>query len=206
MGHRDRPPDDSSLAELITLKGSFTPRAGWKSLGFDCIPLGPLTIDAILEHCETLENFAMGENCYFPSSALQKLLSSAPRLKRFNTIPAIAPPKEQDSCKLLATDILLSDWVCLELQYFRCMIGGIPRPDLHTKTNGQALMGDLHNKDRYSDQESRSIQRQVLGQLGCLTKLCEITLGQDSMGGQDITIQTQVRGGVFFFKVDLRWR
>ncbi|GJJ76142.1 hypothetical protein EMPS_08501 [Entomortierella parvispora] len=169
VGNRDHVYEDATLAELLSKKEGCSPGAGWKTLGFECISFGPLTIEAILEHCETLENFRLGEGCRFPSSALQKLLSSAPRLKRFNTIPAFASQKDLENCRLLARDIILqSKWVCLELQSFRWMIGEVPRPDpLSARAPG------------VFSEESRSVQKQVLAQLGRLTKLQEITLGYD---------------------------
>ncbi|KAG0053360.1 hypothetical protein BGZ83_001254 [Gryganskiella cystojenkinii] len=163
------------LSELLLLisKGSSK---GWKTLGFKycCFQLD----EAILEHAATLENIRI-DGPHFSSSFIQRLLCSAPRLKRFDVIPK---EHHHEPPTLLANDVISSDfgaWVCLNLESFKCPIGGVPRPDLGTTTTGEHLTGD--GRDRYTMQRSRHIQYQVLSQLGKLTKLREITLGQDNI-------------------------
>jgi len=155
-------------------------------LGFNGVEedAGLLTVAAILENAATLESLRLCDCKAFSSRVIQNLLCSAPRLKRFDTICEVHGELEPYS--LMASDILDSseDWVCLELESFKCCIGGIPRPDLRTKTNGRPLSGILNNPDRYTIQQSRDIQRRVLAKLGRLTKLREITLGQEMVNFQ----------------------
>ncbi|KAG0048441.1 hypothetical protein BGZ83_006598 [Gryganskiella cystojenkinii] len=143
--------------------------------------------NAILEHAPTLENLEISGCEAFDSQAIQTLLCNAPRLKRFDTI-ATSPLTGADSCVLLTKDILSASssssqgqgWVCLELESFKCIIAGVPRPEIQAKRNGRPLTdSEYHNHDYYSLQQSRSIQRRVLAQLGRLTNLRELTLGQD---------------------------
>ncbi|KAG0041508.1 hypothetical protein BGZ83_001704 [Gryganskiella cystojenkinii] len=180
--------DDAGFAQLI-LKGSPT---GWKTLSFrNCNYLLDIqSIHAILEHAATLENFRSGDYDHFSSSFLQQLLCSAPRLKRFDCIPVLFDQWRRYDHQLLASDILLSKalyngssdgWVYLELESFKCLIGGIPRPDLQISNLGKPLKGDLFDRKIYSVDHSRKVQRAVLAQFGKLTKLREITLGQDNV-------------------------
>ncbi|KAG0042793.1 hypothetical protein BGZ83_012184 [Gryganskiella cystojenkinii] len=158
------------------------PLKGWKTLGFAeySLAFGPLTHAAILNHSsQSLENLRVETN-ELSSARIQMYLCSCPRLKRFDLIPYHFD-REVDWHMLLAQDIVKSDWVCLELESFKCMIGGIPRPDLQKRTNSRPLTGDLHDPERYSAQDSRVLQRKVLAQLGRLTKLRELTLGVDNV-------------------------
>ncbi|KAG0044034.1 hypothetical protein BGZ83_010731 [Gryganskiella cystojenkinii] len=174
---------DAAIAKLIS-KGSSR---GWKTLGFHWLSetFGSQTVAAILEHAApTLENLRIGNPWKaFNSAAIQKLLCSAPNLRRFDMIPTYGCGN-LEQYMLLADDIVNSSesWACLELESFKCMIGGVPRPDIQQKTNSRPLTDiDLHNRDRYNLSQSRSVQRQVLAQLGRLTNLREITLGLDNV-------------------------
>ncbi|KAG0046735.1 hypothetical protein BGZ83_008085, partial [Gryganskiella cystojenkinii] len=175
--------DDPHLARLIS-KGSSK---GWKTLGFkhdnDSHVFGLQSAEAVLEHAATLENIRIGDCQYFSSSFIQRLLCSAPNLKRFDAIPHEHYNWSEVRYSLMASDIISpnSEWVCLDLESFKCTIGGIPRPDLKTSLMGKRLRGDLHNRKLHTMQQSRNIQNQVLSQLGKLTKLREITLGQDNI-------------------------
>ena len=130
--------DDTSLAQLVAMATN-----GLKTLVYGSLDsvVGPLTTSAILGQSRTLENLriSIGESQGFPSHAIQRLLCSAPRLKRFDTIPSEHRPDIHPKL-FLANDIVESseDWVCLELESFKCMIGGVPGPDLKTRTSGRS--------------------------------------------------------------------
>jgi hypothetical protein len=74
-----------------------------------------------------------------------------------------------------------SQRVYLDLESFRCVIGGIPRPDLQQRLNGWELFGPLHDPNIHSQHDSRMIQRKVLAQVGRLTQLRELVLGSESI-------------------------
>ena len=106
---------------------------GWKTLGLQDVgeTLGPLTIASVLQHASTLENLRIVDCTAFSSPHIQTLLSTSPNLKRFDTIPTshLFVYRCQAFC-LMAQDILKSSWVCSRLESFKCMISGIPKPDL----------------------------------------------------------------------------
>ncbi|KAG0044036.1 hypothetical protein BGZ83_010733 [Gryganskiella cystojenkinii] len=182
--------EDDSLSQLISMASGdgFT---GLKTFAYDSLTdaLGPLTTSAILDQAKTLENLRVYLGWRnqpaggLRSHVVQQLLCSAPKLKRFDTLPSTHEPGvEPDS--FLARDILNSseDWVCLDLESFKCRIGDIHRPDLTRRTNGHRLRDEFHDPHRCSRAESRSMQRRVLAQIGRLTKLRELSLGHDSVG------------------------
>ncbi|KAG0071734.1 hypothetical protein BGZ89_009608 [Linnemannia elongata] len=175
----------AQLARLIS-KGSGGQK-GWRTLGFQSQSvrydmLDSQVVNAILEQCATLENLRISAPSSFSSSAIHQLLCSAPNLKRLDILPSeLHTDYELEPYMLLAKDITevkSREWVCLGLESFKCMIGGIPRLDLESRTNGWSLRGiEYHDPDRYTTHKSRFIQRKVLGQLGRLTNLRQITLG-----------------------------
>ncbi|GJJ72150.1 hypothetical protein EMPS_04507 [Entomortierella parvispora] len=169
---------DSQLADIISKSSK-----GWKTLGFMNLmegEIGPLTVEAILPSSATLENLRLPNCDALNSRSIQKLLCSAPNLKRLDLISDYVHG-ELEPYSLMALDIVESDegWACLGLETFKCYIGGVPRPDVTCKKNGRPLTGIYNNGSHYSLTESSRIQRQVLAQLGRLTKLREITLGKD---------------------------
>ncbi|KAF9285824.1 hypothetical protein BGZ88_009381 [Linnemannia elongata] len=175
----------AQLARLIS-KGSGGQK-GWKTLGFQYQyvlydMLDSQVVNAMLEQSATLENLRISAPSSFSSSAIQQLLCSAPNLKRLDILPSkLHTDYELEPYMLLAKDITevkSREWVCLGLESFKCMIGGIPRLDLESRTNGWSLRGiEYHDPDRYTAHKSRFIQRKVLAQLGRLTQLRQITLG-----------------------------
>lgn len=169
--------DDFSFAHLIA-KGAY--RKGWKTLGFmDSVgsKIGPLTLRSILAHSATLENLRLSSCRQMDSAFIQRMLSSAPKLKRFDVISSQLHGR-YGQATLLASNIIQSEWVCLELETFKCRIGGIPRPELNRRKNGELLTGEFHNPREHTAKQSRDLQIKVLAQLGRLTQLREITLGQ----------------------------
>jgi len=181
-------PWDDENSGMVRLISQGSPK-GWKTLGLsESVDWedGPQVVEAVLKHAATLENVRITtRESVFPSAAIQKLLCTAPNLKRFDTIPS-QRDRYCEPTMLLADDIIKSKqgWVCSELESFKCMIGGIPRPDLQRRTNHRRLHGDLHDPNVYSREQSQEIQRKVMAQLGQLTKLREITLGQDSVNSE----------------------
>ncbi|KAG0081203.1 hypothetical protein BGZ90_009726 [Linnemannia elongata] len=149
---------------------------GWKTLGFprrydeygygnNAHEFGPLSTEALLKHCATLENLRI-EGCDdLPSWAIQEVLCSAPRLRRLD---AISQERWRGrNVQLDAKDIiglrdskpsLSKDWVCLPLESLKIQITGVPR-------------GASFN--------STSIQREVYKQLGRLTGLKQLVLGHE---------------------------
>ncbi|KAG0043484.1 hypothetical protein BGZ83_011348 [Gryganskiella cystojenkinii] len=197
---------DFILASLISMAGrnygsgdddpdsGVDRRTGLKTFAYhSCVSfLGPLTASAILRQSTTLENLRIdigyqGNREGLSSESIQKLLCSAPRLKRFDTIPVGHQPGWHPNL-LMAKDILQTgteEWVCLNLESFKCMIGGVPRPDLKIMTNGRRLRDEYHDPSRCSQEESRSIQRKILVKFSGMTKLRELSLGHDSIGLED---------------------
>ncbi|KAF9188287.1 hypothetical protein BGZ51_000681 [Haplosporangium sp. Z 767] len=173
------PYEDEDLAQLIDSCAS-----GWKSLimpmrqEFDSF--GPLSTAALLKHCHSLEDLCLNGCESIPSDALQNILCSAPNLKRFIAMPMYAGMP--GGLELKAQDMIRSEWACTGLETLRFIISDIPRPDIGAKTNGNPLVGPLHSGTM---EKSRAIQREVYKQLGRLTKLRELGLGQPyEMDGQ----------------------
>jgi len=171
-------PVSRSIAELIS-KGC---PQGWKTLGFKDKShiFDSSIISAVFEHCSTLENFRIELNLEFNSARIQKLLCSSPRLKRLDICPRDFGRGQLPEDWLMMADDICEDWVCLGLESFRCLIGGIPRPDVQTAVySGEPLESELHDPEKYSRQQSRQVQEKVLAQLGRLTSLKDLTLGVD---------------------------
>lgn len=170
--------------------GGYCTPCRWRTMGFKRLHRGLMdygVVAAILDPrvCVNLENLLIDGCEAFGSAYIQALLCSAPRLKRFSSLPSAIETDQDDEAlpieafMLKANDIVSSEWVCLELESFRCIIGGIPRPDVAERTNGWKLLFDLNNPNLYSMEDSRVVQRQVLTQLGRLTQLRELSLGKD---------------------------
>ncbi|KAG0381171.1 hypothetical protein BGX24_008075 [Mortierella sp. AD032] len=70
-------------------------------------------------------------------------------------------------------------WVCLDLETFKCQIGGVPRPDVKFRTNGRPLTDPLHTSS--TPQQSLDIQQKIYTQLGRLTQLRELVLGHHEL-------------------------
>ncbi|KAG0199930.1 hypothetical protein BGX33_011313 [Mortierella sp. NVP41] len=159
---------------------------GLKDFGYPCPPeqkcvFGESAAEALLKHCETLENLRLDGCTRFPSAAIQKMLCSARRLKRFDAVSRFR--FKRLDVVLDAKDIVQSDgedtekaeWVCLGLESFKCRIGGIPRPDLLTRTNGRPLTDPLHISS--TREESLQVQHEIYSRLGKLSHLRELVLG-----------------------------
>ena len=162
---------------------------GWRTLGFRSVYSGDITravVKALLDHCtarlENLRIYVCGST--FRSEDIQRLLCAAPKLKRFDMIGRIHDYATDRHC-LLAKDIVQSskageNWACLDLESFKCLIGGISRPDLLSKIDARDSTGELQDFGSQKTQEgSRELQRKVLAQFAQLRKLREISLGPD---------------------------
>jgi hypothetical protein len=132
---------------------------------------GACSTEALLEHASTLEVVRLDMVPLMDSKVIQQFLCSAPRLKEFDIIGG---ERVVEGVFLDAHDVVSSDWVCTELEVFRCQIGGIPRPDITREIAGRPAIDFIKEGTL---QESLDLQRGVYMQLGRLTKLKELTLG-----------------------------
>ncbi|KAF9144398.1 hypothetical protein BG015_000125 [Linnemannia schmuckeri] len=186
---------DKSLSLLL---GSSA--TGWKSFMFNgsSDSFGPLSAKALLKHTETLENVRLESCPAFTSTNIQQLLCSAPRLRRFQGI-SINRLLEND-LSLRADELVLSKWVCTNLESFACRITGVPRPDLTRRTNGRLLTSTMHTTGTI--EESYQLQRRVYEQLGRLKKLRHLVLGGDfCLYGEEnfnIAMRERANEGVYF--------
>lgn len=168
---------------MRTLLGATT--LGWRTLGLPYTPklssvLGPAGAAAILDHASTLENVRLDGCSALSGEFLQRLLCSAPNLKRFDII---ARDRSYPKKLVLNAEHIVSsseDWVCHSLESFKCRISNIPRPDVTERTNGRPFNNDdpMHSG---SMEASRAVQRVIYRQLGRLTKLKTLVLGRDDV-------------------------
>ncbi|KAF9122194.1 hypothetical protein BGW39_009965 [Mortierella sp. 14UC] len=181
----DCPPySDDEFAELLGASAS-----GWKTLGFprrydaygygnDAHKFGPLSVEALLKHCATIENLRLEGCSEFPSWAIQEVLCSSTRLRRLDAIS-----KERyrgRNVQLDAGDVVdvrasrgrgKREWACLSLESLKIHITGIPRGGVssnNTKTSRTGTIG-----------QEQDIQRQIYKQLGRMTQLKQLVLGHE---------------------------
>ncbi|KAF9909037.1 hypothetical protein EC991_009098 [Linnemannia zychae] len=137
------------------------------------ISFGSRSADALFKHAPTIEIVRMESAPCFESQDIQQLLCSAPNLKEIYLFGHERRVENVDGC-LDAHDVVVSEWVCTELEIFGCEIGEIPRPDITHNIAGRPprefIMDGTH-------QESVELQRGVYTQFGRLAKLRELTLG-----------------------------
>ncbi|KAG0049807.1 hypothetical protein BGZ90_007246, partial [Linnemannia elongata] len=179
-----------SQDDLCLLLDACHESGGLKDFGFPCPPelksfvFAEKAARALLKHSGTLENVRLDGCTSFPSELVQELLCSAQRLRRFDAMSRFR--FSQMDVVLDAKDIVRSlsgagvggeekGWVCLRLESFKCRIGGVPRPDILTRTNGRPLTDPLHTVS--TSAESLQIQQQIYTQLSRLTDLRELVLG-----------------------------
>ncbi|KAG0045246.1 hypothetical protein BGZ83_009516 [Gryganskiella cystojenkinii] len=171
---------DEALAEFIN---HFGCPQGWKTIGLanhKGISIDHLTIAAVLEHSTTLENLRISNCAAFLSPMIQQFLCSASKLKRLDLIPSFGHFR-MECYFLMASDVALSseDWICHELESFKCIIGGIPEPTLKKWTEGVPNLRErIPGWDTMMIQEQgRALQLHVLSRLARLSNLVEISLG-----------------------------
>ncbi|KAF9139518.1 hypothetical protein BGX30_007867 [Mortierella sp. GBA39] len=179
-----------SQDDLCLLLDACHESGGLKDFGFPCPPelkslvFAEKAARALLKHSGTLENVRLDGCTSFSSELVQELLCSAPRLRRFDAMSRFR--FSQIDVVLDAKDVARSmsgegvegeekGWVCLGLESFKCRIGGVPRPDVLTRTNGRPFTGPLHTTS--TSAESLQIQQQIYTQLSRLTDLRELVLG-----------------------------
>ncbi|KAG0048269.1 hypothetical protein BGZ83_006731 [Gryganskiella cystojenkinii] len=192
---------DSTLARFLTRCSS--PR-GWKTIGLSSFgkTIGPQTIDAVLKQAPTLENIRISRCELLTSPKIQQLLTTAPNLRRLNLIPSFGDALRMEPYMLMAADIISSEWVCTRLESFKCLIGGIIRPNLlhwpvirhprrapvATPTTPEHESVVQRHQRPFADkipgwssmilpQKSRAIERKVMEQFSRLHALVEISLG-----------------------------
>jgi len=165
--------DDAIIADFIG-RGS---RTGWKTLSLYGIQydfhFGQKSTEALLKHAGTLEHLRLSPASGLPSKDIQRLLCSAPNLKKLDLLSDVRLLGQKDG-RLEAKDVIQSSWVCKSLEVFRCEIGGIPRPDIIRIINGKPASDYIVVG---THQESVDLQRQVYTQLGQLTQLRVLRMG-----------------------------
>ncbi|KAG9064872.1 hypothetical protein KI688_003133 [Linnemannia hyalina] len=123
------------------------------------------------------------------SQDIQSIFQHGRSLRVFR--PYALPP-------LLASDCIRCPWSCTKLTTLNLQISGIPRPDIQIDFMGRPIppgTSPLHNGTM---EESRVLQRKVYTQLGSLTCLRELTLGNDSFVSSLIVDDNGKDGPVYF--------
>lgn len=126
---------------------------------------------ALIEHADTLEVFRLEGDYVSGAKPINRLLCSLPNLKEFCIL---SDRLNGRGGALDAREIVESDWVCSNLEVFRCEISDIPRPDITRK-----IAGEPANKwvKSGTPQESMDLQRQIYAKLAKFTKLRKLSLG-----------------------------
>ncbi|KAF9126621.1 hypothetical protein BGX30_015159, partial [Mortierella sp. GBA39] len=130
------------------------------------------SFEALLKHAGTLEIFRLETRNSVEDTHIDQLLCTAPRLKELYL------SGNYDTSLggwLDARTIVKSEWVCQDLEVFRCRIGNISRPEI-TRTICRKPAAKRHVK-RGTMEESINLQRQVYAKLARLTKLRVLRLG-----------------------------
>ncbi|KAF9099197.1 hypothetical protein BGX27_000652 [Mortierella sp. AM989] len=148
-------------------------KSGWKYVRYpECF--GPSSAAALLKHVQSLEILSIYHCQGFTSPVIQRILCSAPNLKRLEALEMFS--YGESAPRLDTQDVIQSRWVCDKLEVLKIKITGIPRPDLVVRTNGRPLSGPLHMGHM---EDSFLIQRRIYSQLGALTHLTDLFLGTD---------------------------
>lgn len=132
-----------------------------------------LTAEAIVTHCQELQELIITEGPLISSNAFQRILCRATKLLHLHANYDCTEGAPENS-QLQALDVISSAWACRSLKTFRADIVGIPRPDIEFQQDRQRVQGALFTG---TVEASHDIQRRVLAQLGSLTQLEELCLG-----------------------------
>ncbi|KAF9001393.1 hypothetical protein BGZ52_009974, partial [Haplosporangium bisporale] len=132
-----------------------------------------LTAEAIVTHCQELQELTITQGPLISSSVFQRILCRAAKLVYLYANYDCSEGAPENS-QLQATDVISSLWACRSLKTFRADIVGIPRPDVKFQQDRQPVQGVLFTG---TVEASHDIQRRILAQLGSLTKLEELCLG-----------------------------
>ncbi|KAK5817032.1 hypothetical protein F5H01DRAFT_342279 [Linnemannia elongata] len=163
---------------------------GWRSIGV--AQAGPLTVEAVVKHCSTLEVLNLRKAHGLTSKLMVQILSSSPRLETFVTL--IEDHYENDGlCSdedtyFLAEDFIdaagpssdpLRPWACeSSLKVFCAKITGIPRPDITQTFSGQPLEESMAFPETYPGQ-SLDLQGRVYERFARLTRLERLELAHE---------------------------
>ncbi|KAG9068299.1 hypothetical protein KI688_010565 [Linnemannia hyalina] len=161
-------------------------RTGWRSINAPCID--KLAVEAIVQHCPTMEELSLKRAHELSSKHMQQILSSSPRLRSFITLideddslPYI------DASQILALDFIDADsssdflrpWACEStLTVLRAKILGIPRPDITKTYSGRPLEDGMVLPEDYVGQ-GQDIGRRVYERLARFTRLERLELGHE---------------------------
>ncbi|KAG0343428.1 hypothetical protein BG004_005323 [Podila humilis] len=138
---------------------------------------GDETATEIAKRCSQLIELNITNCESISSTSFNRILCMAPKLLNLYANYEVDEGYPRNP-QLLAEDVIRSPWACKFLKIFDADITGVPRPDVKFRHDLQPVEGPLHSG---SVEDSRLIQRRVLAQLGELTELEELRLGQFSM-------------------------
>ncbi|KAG0279585.1 hypothetical protein BGZ95_000783 [Linnemannia exigua] len=149
---------------------------GWKTVAlstFQPHSLQPSAQALLLQHAATLETIFF-QGCRVGSPFVFRVLGSAPRLKRFVVVSARKVPVKIDP-----SFVEEMDWVCRDLEVFRIMMNmnrahDRPHKGGRRNDNGESIVSAT---DMVQYAEGLSAQRKVYRQIGQLTKLKELIIG-----------------------------
>ncbi|KAF9322540.1 hypothetical protein BG006_002309, partial [Podila minutissima] len=172
--HRLLDISDAELAHLIDCKPY------WKYVDLEGSQyFGPITENAVLEHCEKFTHL-MVNNCQpgMSSRGILTVLRRASKLEQLSTITDRAWATIPHDPVLDALDIISCTvpWQCAQtLQVLECEIAHVPRPDVLVGYRKRSL--EAHPDHVGTMEQSRVIQRKIYRRLGQLTQLQELSLG-----------------------------
>ncbi|KAF9386347.1 hypothetical protein CPB97_003810 [Podila verticillata] len=144
----------------------------WKVINMRNSQSGDLTAEAITSHCQELETLYIGD-ARVSSPMFHRILCSTTKLLHLHANED-CDESSPENLQLQALDIISSPWVCWSLKTFKADVTGVPRPDVEFQHDGRPVQGAFHTGTM---EESRDLQRRVMGQLGALTELEELGLG-----------------------------
>ncbi|KAG0345217.1 hypothetical protein BG004_003869 [Podila humilis] len=159
---------DSSLAAMVNQSST------WKNISFHKQEFcGDITAAAIAAQCQELEELTLSECNNISSAALHNILCRTTELKKLN-VSYTSYKRSISNPQLDAVDAISSPWACRGLKEWYLDVVGVPRPDIKFGHDGDVVEGPLHTG---TVQDSHSIQRRILGQLGAMTELETLYLG-----------------------------
>ncbi|KAF9082149.1 hypothetical protein BGX29_004032, partial [Mortierella sp. GBA35] len=135
-----------------------------------------------------LQGLYISDGRKFASRDIQSVLHHGRNLR---TLKSFIPPK------VMAAEVILSQWTCIWITTLTLRIDGIPRPDVLVDHLGKDIPAGtpLHSGTM---SESRMVQRTVYAQLGTLVSLQELTLGTSCTVQNLIVDETGKQGPVYY--------
>ncbi|KAF9905648.1 hypothetical protein EC991_001478 [Linnemannia zychae] len=147
----------------------------------------------LLKHTPTLENlFARG--CSIEGRDIEDLLCTSPRLKTLELIQEDTILNVIVDTELDIQDAVTAPWICAGLEVFECRISGVPRPDViydfyyYERSFApyppippcpKELTVEPPTPQHTIENDSHTLQRNFLRQLGRLTHLRVLSLGSN---------------------------